>query len=400
MARDPSVIAHQFLRNLPPGLRVVPQHRIAVGDAVRGLAALLDGDVIRARSTLARCGFAICQDVDTGTGRPYFLARSGRPADGEGGLFLLDLSVAPSLCVAVPHPDDDPVCVDLAMRLWRAVPGCLLALPPLPRHGGPRHRTDRHAIDPTRDSDSLFHAAWARAMGPRGMTQLQIGRITGRPPRGPAGWAAWGHTGDVDISIGSADLTLPALRISEQVAETCRGVRRSWDASAPEDPTARTNVQSLAAGHHHWAWILLALGPMVRSTTTRWQAVADAVAQADPVTYRLVDHGTPRTGVTLDTSLGDHFLLRLVSDVSICLTDSPDAAPRLLLHLEATDQPHTVRLVTDAVPEPTSGALTITVRPGHPWYGVLRRDGPGRWALVRSVGPPASAEQGLSPRRS
>jgi hypothetical protein len=378
MPRDPSVIAHQCLPDLTAGRGTSFRTAPATPDAGTGLTALLCGDVGGARAELARCGFTITEDVDPVTGRPYLLARSGSSTKWPGGLFLVDRSAAPSLCVGVPRATDDQPCVDLGLRLWRAVPGSLLALAAAPR--GNRGR----GVDQTHDTASPFHAAWALAAGPRGMTQVQIVRFDGRPPRGPAGWGAWGHTRDVVVSVGSADVTLPALRIVEQVEAIGQDVRRDWNGPAPEVSPYRTNPQSLVAGRRHWAWAVLALGPMVHSTPARWQALADAVAQADPARYRLVDLGTSSGGrVVVDASLGDHYLLRLESDVALDLAGEPAPDRRILLRLEA---PHDVRRARVVA----IGAGAVTVVPGRTWYGVLRRDA-DRWSLVQSLAVPSPA---------
>jgi hypothetical protein len=377
MSRDPSVITDQFLHDITTGPRASYRPPVSAGEAVTGLTAVLAGDVLAARAAWEPSGFTIVEATDPVTGRPYLLACSAAPTARRGGLFLVDRSSTPSLCVGVPHPDADQACLDLGLRLWRAVPGSMLVLAMAPP--GSPGRTD-----PTRDTTSLFHVAWAQAAGPRGMTQVQIGSFTGRPPRGPAGWAAWGRTGDVLVSVGSAGLTLPALRIAERVEATGLQTRRVWDDAVEQKPTSRKNAQSRTAGRHHWAWVALTVGPMVRSTPARWHAVADAVARADPARYRLVDLGTALGGrVVVDASLGDHFLLRLGSDASLDLAGTPGAGARVLLHVEAWQEPHTLRLITDpgSVDTDPAGRTTITVVPGRPWYGVLRREDAGRRLL-------------------
>ena len=385
MSRDPSVIVDQFLRDITTGPRLTCRASVPAPEAVTGLTALLAGDVPGARAALGPSGFTIAEATDPVTGRPCLLARSRSPAARLGGLVLVDRSTEPSLRVGVPHPDGDRACVDLGLRLWRAVPGSLLALATDPAGCSPGR------TGPTCDTTSLSHAAWAYAAGPRGVTHIEIGSFAGRPPRGPAGWGAWGRAADVVVSAGSADLTLPALRIAERVEATGLDTRRDWDDTAVYETTAPTNTQSPTAGRHARAWISLRVGPMVRSTPARWQAVADAVAQADPARYHPVDLGTALGGpMVIDASLGDHFLLRLGSDVSLRFVGAPTNGTRALLHVEASQEPHTLRLITDREADDPGPASrdTITIVPGRAWYGILRRDEAGRWPLVQSIEEP------------
>jgi hypothetical protein len=387
MSSDPRVINDQFLRDITSGPRTTRRISVSTQGAVTGLTALLAGDLPGAGAALGPRGFTVAEATDPVTGRPCLLARSGSPGTRLGGLFLVDRATTPSLCVGVPHPDDDQACVDLALRLWRLVPGSLLALATVPP-GGASGRTD-----PTRDTTSLFHAAWAQVAGPLRMTQIQIGGFSGRPPRGPAGWQAWGRTGDVIVSVGPAGLTLPALRIAERVEALGRGTRRDWDGATGQKPTAWRNAQALLAARHHWAWVALSVGPMVRSTPERRQSVADAAARADPTRYHPVDLGTARGSmVIVDTSVGDHFLLRLESDVLLRLSGTPGVGTQVLLHVEAAHEPRTVRLLTGSEP---SGRETITILPNRAWYAVLRRADAGRWRLVQSNGDARAGRRGV-----
>jgi phosphoglycerate dehydrogenase-like enzyme len=71
---------------------------------------------------------------------------------------------------------------------------------------------------------------------------------------------------------------------------------------------------------------------------------------------------------------------------------TPTAGTQVLLHVEACQEPRTLRLTADpepTEPEPTDSELTrrdaITIAPNLAWYGVLRRDDTGRWPLVQSI---------------
>jgi hypothetical protein len=369
MPRDLTRLAHQCLNDMTT--RRAPFRTVrAAADVGVGLNALLDGDVTGARAELGSCGFTFVEDSDPVTGRPYLLARSGSPTGCcPGELLLVDRSSTPALCLGVPQAAADETCVDLALRLWRAVPGSLLHLSTAPR------------------DDTL-------GPGTRGIAQLQIVRFDGRAPRGPAGWAAWGHTADVVVSVGSADVTLPALRIAEHVQAIGQDVRRGWDGTETEKPSGWADVQSLNARRRHGVWVVLAVGPRVHSTPALWQALADTVAEADPARFVPVDLGATSGGRSvIDSSLGDHFLLRLESDTLLELTGEPAPEPRILLHLEAPHEARTLRMW--ATPDsPGSGSGTglgaVTVVPGRSWYGEICRDG-GRWFLVQSFETPDPA---------
>lgn len=379
MSRDPSVIVRQVVKSVAPRQKYVCPTPASRHEAATGLAALITGDVESARARLSPLGFSVVQDTDPTTGRPYLLACSELATPRAWGLYLLDCSTAPSLSVALPHPRSDEGCEDLGMRLWRAVPGSLLQLATVHRDALAGR------ADQARDGTSLFHHAWTEVAGPRLMTQIQIHGFSERPPRGPAGWGRWGRRGDVVVSVGSARLTLPALRVAERIEALGRDIRRGWDGTADERLTARTNLQAVDAGRNGWAWINLERGAMVRTTPGLWQAVTDAVAEAHPETYTPVDLGASLGARgTVDVSRGDHFLLRLSSDTALELAGPPTVGQRVLLRAQTSQQPHTLRIdACPAEPDVTAPA-TITITPGKSWYGDLRREPGGRWTLSQS----------------
>src|SRR5664280_1004133 len=131
---------------------VLPHHhgRLPAGRD-RGPAALMVGDVVGPEA-------AVPARVHRRPGhrprdRPTLPARL-LATPRAWGLYLLDCSTAPSLCVAVPHPRSDERCEDLGIRLWRAVPGSLLEMATVHRDALAGR------ADQARAAASLFHQAW------------------------------------------------------------------------------------------------------------------------------------------------------------------------------------------------------------------------------------------------
>src|SRR5262245_58012496 len=109
------------------------QAYVAPTDAERlsagiGLARLAIGDLDGATELLVPLGFTVRTDVDPATGRRYAVAVSETQTPRAWGLYLADLTRPLGVCVAVPHPKSDALCEQLALRLWRATPGAMLAM--------------------------------------------------------------------------------------------------------------------------------------------------------------------------------------------------------------------------------------------------------------------------------
>lgn len=237
--------------------------------ALDGLSRLVDGDLAGAAATLGELGFTVTADFDPVTWRPYALAVSETRTERAWGVCLVDLSEPRGLCVAVPHPKFDAVCEQLALRLWRAVPGTVLAMAAVHRNAlvgdGPR------IADPARDTGSVFHHLWTTVLGPRGLPQVQV-----------HGFADATAPEEAVVSTGVGPPTPVAERIADGIAAAGLVTTRSWDGSADPDLRATTNEQGIAAAAEGWVWTHVELDRTVRTDPARWEPAMDAVAAADP----------------------------------------------------------------------------------------------------------------------
>ena len=233
--------------------------------AALGLARVLVGNRSGAVDLLAPLGFSVESGVDGATGRPFVLAVSGPDHDRPWGLFLVDVSTPPRLCVAVPHPKFDLRCEQLALRLWRAVPGALLAMATV-------HRDAALGVaDHAHNAQTVFHALWTGVLGPWGVPQVQI-----------HGFADNSAPEQVAVSTGAGPQTPTATRIADGIAATDLRTTRSWDGSAHPNVRAMTNQQGIAAAANGWSWVHIEHNRFVRDRPAKWQPEIDAVAAADP----------------------------------------------------------------------------------------------------------------------
>jgi hypothetical protein len=234
-------------------------------DAGIGIARLVIGDIVGATTLLEPLGFTITTGVDPVTGRQYGLAVSETTTERSWGVYLVDLSAPLGLCVAVPHPRSDRHCEQLALRLWRAVPGSLLAMAAVHR------RAANGTADHSRNTESVFHHLWTSVLGPRGVPQAQI-----------HGFADARATEEVVVSTGAGPVTPAAVRIADEITATGLNTTRNWDGTANPNLDATTNEQGIAADANGWVWVHIELNRTVRDTTALWQPAIDAIAAANP----------------------------------------------------------------------------------------------------------------------
>jgi hypothetical protein len=232
-----------------------------------GLAHLAIGDVTGAAGLLEPLGFTVTAGVDAATGRRLAMAVSetGDTTKRRWGVYLIDLSAPLGLCVAVPHPRFDEGCELLALRLWRAVPGSMLAMASVHRNAAGGH------ADHARNSESMFHRLWAGFLGPRGVPQVQI-----------HGFANSTAPEEVAVSVGVGPLTAAAVRIADEIAATGLITTRIWDGTADIDLRATRNVQGIAAEAGGWVWVHIEHRKSVRDDEAKWHPAIDAVAAANP----------------------------------------------------------------------------------------------------------------------
>ena len=180
-------------------------------DAGIGLARLAIGDLDGAAELLGPLGFTVTTDVDPATGRRYALAVSETQTPRAWGLYLVDLTRPLGLCVAVPHPKSDALCEQLALRLWRATPGAMLAMAAVHRDAA------EDTADHSQNTESVFHHLWTDVIGPRGAPQVQV-----------HGFADATAPEQVVVSTGRGSVTPAAVRISDEIQATGLVTTRSW----------------------------------------------------------------------------------------------------------------------------------------------------------------------------
>ncbi|MFZ0157969.1 MAG: hypothetical protein WAL50_02975 [Kineosporiaceae bacterium] len=345
---------------------------------VAGLTALRSHDLPTAAAELHPLGFTVSSGTDPVTrsaafpaGRPYLMAVSPTGTAREWGLYLLDASVPVTVCIAVPHTRADEQCHELALRLWRAIPGALLMMATVHRDTTWAGQVKGTVADQAYNTESLFHHAWTDVFGPPGIPQVQIHGFADR------------RTGvQAVVSTGSARLTLPAIRIAEQLTRRGLVTTRSWDSSATE-LLATGNEQGRAAGVHGWAWVQVELNASVRTdpgpSPTLWETAMDAVRSADPALFR--PRATPDPPV-LNTLRNDHFRITLHGNRTL---EAPTqvGAHRALVQVGASGITRTLNF-GDSLHRAAGVPPSVRIAPGHWWYGDLVHAGPHIWLLQHS----------------
>ena len=240
-------------------------------DAGIGLARLAIGDVAGAAALLGPLGFTITNDADPETGRRYAIALSEtKPLARAWGLYLVDLSKPLGLCIAVPHPKFDLNCEQLALRLWRALPGSMLAMAAVHRHAVVTGTIPAETADHSHNTDSVFHHLWTNVLGPHGVPQVQI-----------HGFADESAREQVVVSTGAGPVTPAAVRIAAGIGATGLRTTRNWERTANTNLDATTNEQGIAAATNGWIWVHVEHNRTVRDDTTLWQPAIDAFAAAN-----------------------------------------------------------------------------------------------------------------------
>jgi hypothetical protein len=239
------------------------EHELAAG--VAGLTRLAGGDVEGAAVLLAPLGFSVAAGTDALSGRGFALAlaEGGPETSRRWGLFLADLTSPPRVSVAVPHPFADGLTEQLGLRLWRSVPGAVLAMATV--HRDAAAATADHA----RATRTLFHRFWTDVLGPFGLPQVQL-----------HGFADTTAAEQVVVSTGSGLVTPPAARIAARIADAGLDTTRGWDGTGPVALRATTNAQGIAAAAAGWPWAHIEHRRSVRADAALWHAAIDAAAAA------------------------------------------------------------------------------------------------------------------------
>jgi hypothetical protein len=387
-------------------------------DAGIGLARLAIGDLDGAADLLGPLGFTVTTDVDPATGRRYALAVSETQTPRAWGLYLVDLTRPLGLCVAVPHPKSDALCEQLALRLWRATPGAMLAMAAV--HRGAADGTADHS----QNTESVFHHLWTDVIGPRGVPQVQV-----------HGFADATAPEQVVVSTGSGPVTPAAVRISDEIQATGLVTTRSWDGTADFDLRATGNEQGIAANTNGWVWVHVEHNRTVRDTPALWEPAIDGIAAADPPLlaydrpspggtghlpksvgtanttgasrfFAREDHVhrgataththaqpltrfapvtlTDAATVSIDASRGDYFRVGLLGSRTLAVPTNGADGQRILVEALAAAGRRTLTL--DAAYVHSTGiASAISIPSGKRWFGQLVKVQALGWVVIASA---------------
>jgi hypothetical protein len=387
-------------------------------DAGDGLARLILGDLVGAASLLEPLGFAMTDAVDPVTGRRFAMALSeiGATTKRRWGVYLVDLSAPLGLCIAVPHPRFDEDCELLALRLWRAVPGSMLAMATVHRNAKVQDSDPPRKADPARNLESIFQHLWTEVLGPRGVPQVQIhGFKNDTAPE------------EVAVSTGVGPATPAAVRIADGIAATDLDTTRSWEGTVDSDLRATQNVQGKAAAANGWVWAHIEHARSVRDNEAKWKPSIDAVAAANPTALGFDrpapgGSGQPRpigvasaTGtsryfaredhvhagaaphvlpgpiavadtstIALDASQGDYFRIGLGGDRLLAPPRNGIDGRRILVEVRAADADRCLSLdpailLCEGIPAP------VTIPAGRRWFAWLIHTGDAGWILTAAA---------------
>ena len=373
-------------------------------DACIGLARLAICDLDGAAELLGPLGFTVTTDVDPTTGRRYALAVSETQTPRAWGLYLVDLTRPLGLCVAVPHPKFDALCEQLALRLWRATPGAMLAMAAVHRNAA------EGTADHSQNTESVFHHLWTDVIGPRGVPQVQV-----------HGFADATAPEQVVVSTGSGPVTPAAVRIADEIQATGLVTTRSWDGTADFDLRATGNEQGIAANTNGWVWVHVEHNRTVRDAPALWEPAIDGIAAANPVLlaydrpspggtghlpkavgtanatgssrfFAREDHAhrgataththaqpltrfapftlTDAATISIDASRGDYFRVRLLGSRTLAVPTNGADGQRVLLEVLAGGGQRTLTLDASYV-RSTGVASAISIPSGKRWFGQL-----------------------------
>jgi len=387
-------------------------------DAGIGLARLAICDLDGAAELLGPLGFSVTTDVDPATGRRYALAVSETQTPRAWGLYLVDLTRPLGLCVAVPHPKSDALCEQLALRLWRATPGAMLAMAAVHRDAA------KGTADHSQNTESVFHHLWTDVIGPRGVPQVQV-----------HGFADATAPEQIVVSTGSGPVTPAAVRISDEIQATGLVTTRSWDGTADFDLRATGNEQGIAANTNGWVWVHVEHNRTVRDTPALWEPAIDGIAAANPALlaydrpspggtghlpksvgtanttgssrfFAREDHAhrgaaaththaqpltrfapvtlTDAATVSIDASRGDYFRVGLLGSRTLAVPTNGADGQRVLVEALAAAGRRTLTLDASYV-RSTGIASAISIPSGKRWFGQLVNVQALGWVVIASA---------------
>jgi len=415
---DPAVTVTSVAASVSKDQAYVPPTDAQRRDAGIGLARLAIGDLDGAAELLGPLGFTVTTDADPATSRRYALAVSETQTPRAWGLYLVDLTQPLGLCVAVPHPKSDALCEQLALRLWRATPGAMLAMAAVHRDaaGG--------TADHSQNTESVFHHMWTDVIGPRGVPQVQV-----------HGFADATALEQIVVSTGSGPVTPAAVRIADEIQATGLVTTRSWDNTADFDLRATGNEQGIAANTSGWVWVHVEHNRTVRDTPALWEPAIDGIAAANPALlaydrpspggaghlpksvdtanttgssrfFAREDHAhrgaaaththpqpltrfapatlTDAATVSIDASRGDYFRVRLLGSRTLAVPTNGADGQRVLVEVLAAAGRRTLTLDSSYL-RSTGIASAIAIPSGKRWFGQLVNVQALGWVVIASA---------------
>ncbi|HEY0453104.1 hypothetical protein [Actinophytocola sp.] len=208
-------------------------------------------------------GFRTATGVDPSTGRPFAILASV-PNDERGwGLYLVDLSTAPSISVQVPHPRADLHTESVGVALFRRLPGAVLMV------AGTHRRVANGAGDVAHRKDSMFHAL-AEEQSRRGMPQIQLHGFddTSLPDA------------DVIVSAGAGRHGKEHTEIVDRLEASGLQVCAAWRARCGQ-LEGRRNRQGITAAKEDATFVHVEISRTVRDGADRWGRLVAALAETD-----------------------------------------------------------------------------------------------------------------------
>lgn len=204
--------------------------------------------------------FSVLRGFDSAAWKPFSLLRNNFGVSEAWGFYLK--SGNPSILIQAPHPVADENTEDIALEIWRRVPGALLMIAGAHRQaGGPGG--NQGLADVPWNAGSMFNKVSAHYMP---LTQLQVhGFANSTAP-------------DKDIVLASG--SAPAKQLLSDLADALEDagfrVGRVWE-GYPE-LTAVGNKQSLNAKSANATFLHMELNRTIRLSPTLWGKVVNTVA--------------------------------------------------------------------------------------------------------------------------
>ncbi len=264
--RDPGPGLERTVVEFARGLLADAAYRPPTASERAGFTAALDlaaeGEDDAALRAFAEFGYSYDSAVDPDTGRRYAIAVQEPGGERSWGLYLVDRTEPVRVVVEVPHPNYDLGTEEVGLALFRAAPGAVLAI------AGTHRGAANGAGDVAHRTESMFHAV-ATGHADRGLPQVQLHGFADTSRRGT----------DVVLSPGAGEVSEPARRAADLMADTGLRVCRSWARDCGNLEGGR-NAQGVHAAEARAVFLHVEINRSVRDDRERWGEVVTALAAA------------------------------------------------------------------------------------------------------------------------